>query len=202
MTNRSVVRRRIAGTAIACALLFGAPASYADEPAGEEGAAAVPAAPTPAEIELGRRLFDGVARLQSGGPSCNSCHHVQNEAVVGGGKLAKELTRVYSRRGAKRVLAVLPHDGQASSSPVMRAAYKDKEFTENEMRALAGFLQDADKQSADQKPAADYATRIWTTAAAGLVVMLAVIGAIGRGRKKRSVNSAIYDRQIASEGTR
>ena len=54
------------------------------------GGTAQPAEPEPfpeatvEQIAAGADLFQGVKRLENGGPACNSCHDVQNDAVIGG----------------------------------------------------------------------------------------------------------------------
>ncbi|MBI2340681.1 MAG: c-type cytochrome [Deltaproteobacteria bacterium] len=149
---------------------------------------------TPNEIELGQNLFQGKVRFANGGPSCISCHHVRNDAVIGGGILAKELTTVFSRMGGEGVRAILG----GPPFPVMQAAYKGMPFTEGEIRALVGFLQNADKEHAYQHPR-DYGWGLFGAGAGGLVVLLGFYSVVGRRRKKRPVNQDIYDRQIKSE---
>ncbi len=164
----------------------------AAEPAGTVAPAA--AEPTPGEILLGQKLFEGQVRLVNGGPACNSCHHVMNDAVIGGGVLAKDLTQVFSRMGQQGVSAILG----GSPFPVMKSAYQGHDITETESRSLVAFLQNADQQHAFQKPS-DYGWRMFIGGAAGVVVLLALFGFVGRNRKRMSVNQAIYDRQISSE---
>ena len=158
---------------------------------------AAPVAAQPGEIRMGRDLFDGRVRFANGGASCNSCHHVQNDAVIGGGVLARDLTTAFSRLGAEGISAMIPHNGAQSPFPVMQVAYQGREVTDNEANALVAFLQHADKQSALQKPG-NYAWRMFIAGCAGVVVMLIFFGLVGHGRKKRSVNSDVYDRQLKS----
>ena len=55
------------------------------------GSSTAPAEPPPIEqatteqILLGQALFQGTTRFANGGPTCNSCHDVINDAVIGGG---------------------------------------------------------------------------------------------------------------------
>ena len=150
--------------------------------------------PTQDEILLGQNLFQGKVRFTHGGPSCISCHHVKNDAVIGGGILAKDLTLVFSRIGRPGVQAILGRP----PFPVMQAAYEGKSFTPEETRALIGFLQDADREHAFQQPK-DYGWGLFSAGASGGVVLLGLYAVIGRRRKKRSVNQDIYDRQVKSE---
>ena len=113
----------------------GAVAAGATEAAGAvspvpQAAEAVPepaAAPlSEADIEYGRELFEGSQRLENGGAACNAFHHVLHDAVMGGGILATELTKAFSRMGVPGLKAVIG----SAPFPVMQAAYKDKALTE------------------------------------------------------------------------
>ena len=157
--------------------------------------AAIPAREvTKEDIRRGRELFQGKIRLAELGPACNSCHHVRNDAVIGGGILAKELTSVFSRMGEGGVRAIL---GQPPFA-VMGQAYRDRSLTEDEVHALVAFLQDADAQQSFQQPR-DYGVRLAGTGAVGTVLLFGFYALFFRRRKRASVNQAIYDRQVKSE---
>ena len=193
--HKMVVRFLIAG-----GLLIGSQGVFSQEPATATAAQEAPvavAAPTQEEILLGQNIFEGIVRLTNGGASCNSCHHVQNDAVIGGGVLAKDLTTSFSRMGAEGIAGMLPRNGSESPFPVMQAAYKGKEITEKEAQALVAFLQNADKQNAFQKPS-NYSMKMFLAGCAGVIVMLIFFGLVGKGRKKRSVNSEMFDRQTST----
>ena len=170
----------------------GSPAAGKEAPAAQAAASATE--PHPDEVQRGQDLFEGKTRFANGGPSCNACHHVTSDALLGGGVLASELTLVFSRMGKQGVSAVLA----SSPFPVMQAAYEAKALTENEISALVGFLQHADKEHARQMPK-EWGWRIFSAGAGGVVVLLGIFSLAGRGRKKRAVNQDIYDRQIESE---
>lgn len=146
---------------------------------------------TPAEIAKGQDLFQGLIRLKNGGPSCNSCHHVMNDAVIGGGVLAKELTTVFTRLGTPGINAILGKP----PFPVMAQAYADHALTDEESTALVGFLQDADKKHLLQKPA-DYGMRLAEYGAGGLVLLMGLYSFIWRRRKAGPVNAKVFDRQV------
>ena len=169
----------------------GTPAASKDAPAAQAASAAEP---HPDEVQRGQDLFEGKTRFANGGPSCNACHHVTSDALLGGGVLASELTLVFSRMGKQGVSTILA----SSPFPVMQAAYEAKALTENEISALVGFLQHADKEHARQMPK-EWGWRIFSAGAGGVVVLLGIFSLAGRGRKKRAVNQDIYDRQIGSE---
>lgn len=148
---------------------------------------------TPEQILLGQRLFQGKTRLGSGGPSCNSCHEVTHDSIIGGGILARDLTAVFSRLGGPGVRAILG----SPPFPVMQRAYRDRPLTEIEVAALVGFLQQADAEQASYQPR-DYGIKLFTSGAVGAVVLLGLYSLAWRGRKKLSVNQAIFDRQVKS----
>lgn len=159
---------------------------------------AVPAEPaSEEEILTGQELFQGNIRLANGGAACNSCHEVRNDAVIGGGILATELTTVFSRMGSTGVTAIL---GQAPF-PIMQAAYKDQSLTDDEITALVAFLEYADSEEYNQLPR-DYGVGLFLSGFAGAGALFMLFAFVWRGRKKGSVNQAIYDRQIKSVSDR
>jgi mono/diheme cytochrome c family protein len=160
--------------------------------------AAATESPTPVQatedqIEAGQGLFQGTTRLANGGPSCNSCHDVTNDAVIGGGILAAELTTVFSKLGGPGVRAILG----SPPFPVMQRAYKDKALTEEEVIALVGFLQRADEEQALHQPR-DYGLKLFAAGLVGTAILLGLYSLLWGRRLRGSVNQAIYDRQIKS----
>ena len=169
----------------------GSPAAVKEAPAAQPAASA---AAHPDEIQLGGDLFEGKVRFANGGPSCNACHHVAADAHLGGGVLAAELTLVFSRMGKQGLSAMIA----GNPFPVMQAAYAGKEFSEKEINALVAFLQHVDQEHARQMPK-ERGWRMFSAGVGGVVVLLGIAGLAGRGRKRKSVNQDIYDRQIKSE---
>ncbi len=149
--------------------------------------------PPQAEITRGQDLFQGRARFENGGPTCNSCHEVVNDAVIGGGILSVELTTVFSRLGGRGVQAIVG----SSPFPVMQAAYQERALTENEVTSLVSFLQYADQESAFQTPR-DYGLGLFISGLIGTVLLFGFFALLSWGRKSGSVNQAIYDRQVKS----
>ncbi len=166
---------------------------------GEEGATAPTAQPTavqPAteeQILLGQDLFQGKTRFTNGGPTCNSCHEVTHDAVIGGGVLARELTTVFSRLGGPGVRAIIG----SPPFPVMQRAYLNKALTDEEVAALVGFLQQADAEQELHQPR-DYGIKLFVAGVAGTVILLGLYSLAWRRRTTGSVNQSIYDRQIKS----
>lgn len=171
-----------------------APAAGAKMAPAGSAAGAGAKAPAQADILRGQDLFQGKIRFQKGGPSCIACHHVKNDAVIGGGVLAKDLTQVFTRMGGTGVQAIL---GQPPF-PVMEQAYKDKLLTQDEIDSVIAFLQNADQESLMQKPK-DYGRRLLVVGGAGAVLLIGLYSLVWGRRKKKKVNQEIFDRQIKSE---
>ena len=175
--------------------------SVLDYIASANGAAAgatssAPATQAPAtevQVLLGQALFQGDTRLANGGPTCNSCHEVTNDAVIGGGILARELTTVFSRLGGPGVRAIIG----SPPFPVMQQAYRDKALTEEEVGGLVAFLERADAEQALHQPR-DYGIKLFGAGLVGAVILLGLYSLIWSGRKSGSVNQAIFDRQVKS----
>jgi cytochrome c553 len=151
------------------------------------------AAATEEQVQLGQELFQGTTRLANAGPTCTSCHDVQNDSITGGGALARELTTAFSRLGSAGIQGII----RAPPFPVMQRAYQDKPLTEEEVVALAGFLQRADEQRALQQPRT-FTLRLLLAGAGGTVLLLGLYSLAWRRRLRGSVNQSIYDRQITS----
>lgn len=148
---------------------------------------------THADIVRGEGIYQGLIRLENGGPSCNSCHEVRNDAVIGGGVLARELTDVFSRLGGNGVGGILG----SPPFPVMERAYADHPLTPDEVHEMVAFLKYADEQHAFQQPR-DYGWLLIESGLGVLAVLLVLYGLIWMRRRTRSVNQAIYDRQVRS----
>jgi hypothetical protein len=148
---------------------------------------------TEEQIILGQNLFQGTTRFTHGGPTCNACHDVTNDAVIGGGILARELTTVFSRLGGPGVRAILG----SPPFPVMQRAYRDTPLTDEEVAALVGFLERADEEQALHQPR-DYGIKLFGAGVVGVIVLLGIYSLLWRGRLRGSVNQEIYDRQISS----
>lgn len=146
---------------------------------------------TEEQVLLGQQLFQGRVRFANGGPTCNSCHEVTYEGVLGGGMLARDLTTVNSRVGATGVRAILANP----PFPVMQRAYQDKPLTDEEVTALAGFLQRVDDEQALQDPR-DYGRNMLFAGVIGTAMLLSLYTLLWRGRLKASVNQSIFDRQV------
>ena len=163
---------------------------------GSASASVAPAVQAPAtdeQVLLGLALFQGDTRLANGGPTCNGCHEVVNDAVIGGGILARELTTVFSRLGGPGVRAIIG----SPPFPVMEQAYRNKALTEEGVAALVAFLERADAEQTLHQPR-DYGIKLAGAGLVGAVILLGLYSLMWSGRRGGSVNQDIYDRQVRS----
>lgn len=150
----------------------------------------------PAEISeeailRGQALFQGTARFENGGPSCNSCHNVTHASVVGGGSLALDLTSAFSRLGGQRGVRAIVGN---SPFPVMARAYATRPLTEDEVVAVTGFLRRADQEQGAHPPRR-YAVMLLAAGLGGMAILLVAGTLIWRGRRTESIQAAIFERQ-------
>lgn len=145
---------------------------------------------SPEDVALGKELFQGTVRFAKGGAACNACHDVQNDEVLGGGVLATGLTTVFSRIGGGGVKAILA----GPPFPVMQQAYKDKELTDGEIKALMGFLQNVDKNHYKQPK--DYGMGLFLSGVLGTIFLFIVYSFLWSNRKRGTVYKEIFDRQV------
>jgi mono/diheme cytochrome c family protein len=148
----------------------------AGKTAAEQPASASP--PTADEIRLGQQLFEGSVRFEKGGPACNACHDINHPAVIAGGVLARDLTQSHSRMGTEALNAMLAKAPFA----VMQVAYQGKPISGAEIKALAGFMQQADQGRASGEPRS-YGWQTFLGGIGGVVLLLALITVAG-GRGK------------------
>ena len=134
------------------------------------------------DLALGGSLFQGTTRLAAGGPACNTCHHVHQKGIMGGGILAKDLTKVVTRMGAPGVQAILG----SPPFPVMQQAYTNHDLTEDEIFALTAFLQKLD-QDQEKETYSTYGAQIFSMGAFGAMLMMVLYAMICMNRKKKLV---------------
>ena len=103
---------------------------------------------TQADIDNGRRIFNGTKRLANGGAACLSCHAVDDLRTLGGGRLGPDLTKVYERMNGRKNLASWM---MAPATPTMRPLFADNAMTNDEIVALVAYLESA----ARRPPATD-----------------------------------------------
>lgn len=146
------------------------------------------------DIDLGRQYFDGSMRFENGGPSCISCHNVNNEALIGGGLLALDLSKTITRLGPTGVHTMITNP----AFPAMKTSFQDNPITPDEAFYLTAFLKKADYDS-DYYVAADYSKYLLNGGIVGTAALFVAFGGIWWNRKKKSVNHDIFKRQIKSK---
>ncbi|MEO7046442.1 MAG: cytochrome c [Ferruginibacter sp.] len=141
----------------------------------------------------GRDLFDGKIRFTNRGAACNSCHNVDIKGFISGGALGKDLTHAITRLsepGVTGIISGLPF-------PQMKETYGTRPVTSQEMADITAFLTTADKQ-ASTKAAGDVGNYLLTGGVAGTILLLVLFTLFWINRKNKTVNLAIYKRQIKS----
>jgi mono/diheme cytochrome c family protein len=148
---------------------------------------------TEENIRSGQRLFVGKVRFANGGPTCNSCHNVKLDGVMAGGALAKDLTDSYSRLGGVGVRAMMA----STPFPAMGQAFEERPLTNDEIFDLTAFLQHVDSERESQR-SPWYGARLFFAGLGGSVLLVGFFACFWIRSKKRSVNHAIYERQVKS----
>ncbi|MCC7233513.1 MAG: hypothetical protein IT242_11260 [Bacteroidia bacterium] len=141
----------------------------------------------------GQELFVGNIRFANHGPACNSCHNVNLNNFISGGALAKDLTQAVSRltpEGVKGIVTGLPF-------PQMKQAYETRPLTEAEINDILAFLKHADALAATQAKNSVAPDMAWG-GILGAIALLILFSFFWIRRKRRTVNQAIYNRQIKS----
>lgn len=90
----------------------------------------------------GRALFYGYTNFINGAPPCISCHNIKDQSILGGGRLALDLTGSYIKYGAVGVTAIINNP----PFPAMKAAMINQALTENETQAVVSLLKSVGEQ--------------------------------------------------------
>lgn len=167
--------RRIAGSSrfvllillVTCAVLLGS--LVASEVLAVPSSAAGDAA-------AGRALFTGGTRMEHGGPACISCHSVEEIGALGGGRLARDLTHVYSRFGEAGIAGAL----KSPMFPVMKDIFEQHPLTEQEISDLLAFFAEADTIAAESSSPSPFG---WI-GLGGLIVLLILAQIFWAGRNR------------------
>ena len=153
-----------------------------------------------ANVGDGAALYEGTTSFKNGGPACVVCHNVDNNRVISGGYMGKDLTKIISSyggvdAGAADTAKAMMLKSSDMPSPIMVEAYEGQELTESEVNDLVDFLVSAD--SKDVVPSNSSAGFV-ISSIIGAGVLFVLLTFLGKRRKKESVNQAIYDRQLNS----
>ncbi len=142
------------------------------------------------EVVNGMNLFQGKTRFKNGGPSCVTCHNVQNDNLIPGGLFAKDLTDVYDRMGEGLVgwLGAPPF-------PAMASSYNNNPLTKEERQSLTAFFKYANEKKETHSQSSGNELFL-VGGAIGVLIMLGVIQFIWVKRKRRMVKEGIFNRQV------
>ncbi|MCC7401905.1 MAG: c-type cytochrome [Chitinophagaceae bacterium] len=143
--------------------------------------------------ERGRELFTGNIRFSNGGAACNSCHNVDLKGFMSGGALGKDLTHAITRLSAPGVTMVV----SGLPFPQMKETYGTKPVTKQEIADIVAFLTTADKE-APENVINKFGEYLLIGGIAGIVILLGLYSFFWIRRKKRPVNSIIFNRQVKS----
>jgi mono/diheme cytochrome c family protein len=96
----------------------------------------------PEKVSEGNSLFYGYTRFTNGASPCFTCHNIKDQSVMGGGKLALDLTGAYVKLGPVGLKAILSNP----PFPVMKTAMLNHALTENEMQPVISLLKSLGEQ--------------------------------------------------------
>jgi len=140
--------------------------------------------------DIGAKLFQGTQHFKNGGVSCVACHTVNSKLVIGGGKLALNLT---SMGGAGIAYTILKPEN--ATSPIMKDAFKGKPITATEQADLVAFF---NKVASEKAQSSNSTSSFVIKGIVGAIILFILLSLLGSRRKKESVNQKIYDRQLKS----
>ncbi len=151
-----------------------------------------PANASASDITTGLHLFEGSKRLENGGVSCITCHNVQHRDLIGGGLLAKDLTKVYERLGGAGLNGIL----SAPPFPAMASSYQNHPLTEKEIYQLSAFFNDAAVNNVYQPQRVYNDHLLIYGGGVAFLVIASIILLVYIERKRKCVKENIYKRQI------
>lgn len=137
-------------------------------------------------------LFNGVERLENGGPSCISCHVLNFQGVSDGGLLGVDLSDAYTNVNKEKGLQTIL---KSPTSPIMKITYANSPITPEEMKKLIALLKKAD-QNKNYQVISTNMIFLLEYSVFGVAIIMLVLLFIWRKRLKKSVKQDIYDRQL------
>jgi mono/diheme cytochrome c family protein len=102
---------------------------------------------TTENISGGRDLFNGYKRFINGASPCISCHNINDQSIMGGGKLAIDLTGAYLKLGPAGIKAILINP----PFPAMKTAMLTHDLTQDEIQALTALLRSVAESNGSNK---------------------------------------------------
>ena len=98
---------------------------------------------TTESASVGRALFNGYTPFVNKGSPCISCHNILDQSLLGGGKLALDLTFSYSKLGPAGLNAIITNP----PFPVMKTAMVNNPLTPEETQAIISLLKSVDERN-------------------------------------------------------
>lgn len=142
---------------------------------------------TAADVDAGRALFTGRAKLAGSGAPCIACHAAGDVRASAAGRFGVDLAAVHGRLGGRRgVNAWLG----SPPTPMMRALYRPAPLTADEVHALAAFLE----VPRDPASAAGPALPAFVLAGAAGGLFFVGLAAVVWQRRFRSVRGPLVSR--------
>lgn len=94
------------------------------------------------DAKIGRELFTGGVRFANGGAACISCHNIERIGFLGGGMVANDLTKAYSRFTEPTLTSIL----KRPPFPIMKDIFSSRPITDQEQQHLIAFFREVDRQ--------------------------------------------------------
>ncbi len=145
---------------------------------------------TATDVALGRQLFLGTRPFANGGPSCVGCHSLGTIGGLGGGRLGPDLTRVYERLGGRKSVGMWL---TAPATPTMQAVFRRHALQPEEILALLAVIEDSARQG--REASLDTVLRFFLLGFGGMVLGLAILGSVWRGRFEAVRRTLVHNRK-------
>jgi len=130
-------------------------------------------------INDGRSLFYGYLPFANGASPCISCHNINDQSILGGGKLARDLTGAYVKLGSVGIKAILTDP----PFPAMKTAMMNHNLSENEIQAVTSLLKSVGDQSYSYKIRDSAGLFFFSIGFVSALLMLAIIYILYDNRK-------------------
>jgi len=159
------------------------PEKPAEAPPEQPSVASVPISErpfTPEDVARGRELFLGSRPLANHGTACVACHAVNRGEARDGGRLGPDLTKAYERLGGRTGLSA---HLWAPTSPTMRPAYREHALQPDEVLSLAAYLEDTDRQAAEDT--SPLRLKFVLLSVGGAVLALGAVSSLWASRSRR-----------------
>jgi len=148
-----------------------------------------------ASAKSGAKLFEGSKPFKNGGVACVACHNVNSPMVISGGTLAKDLT-MYGGEAMAPTVGMMITSSDAMPSPLMTRAYRGHEITKAESEDIVEFFKSVNPKSTKS----GHGSMFWIIGLLGAGGIFGGLVVLGRNKtKSKSVNQAIYDRQLKTK---